>query len=494
MKALVMGGGMSGLAAAINLLDLGYEVSLIEQDSIFGGRASSWLDEDGDMIDNALHVFMPYYVNLLRFFEKMGIAENILWKDSQFYYAQKDGELASLKFADLPAPLHAAYAMGHLLKDFRGIPLWKLATAALPMGLGIGSNLHRIEELDAVSMETFMARYHAEETMKPLMEPAINGLTFTPSYQISAKVMLNWFLKMFVSAKNSRIGFANGGLGEIWVDNCLDYIRKKGGEVALGKAVSAINVADREIESVTVNDTEKYEADLYVSAMSPYSLRRLLPDECYALEYFRDLWWFQYAPSLSIQIWFDRKLTDIDCTFFSNDCVFNTYADLSNVLPHIFEGGSMLEMVISPADPVQGLPDRVVYDLCIEQIKEIFPIAREAEVRKWKVVRERQGVYRAYPGMEKHRPFQRSPYSNFYLTGDYTETHVSSGGMEAAIWTANKTAELIAMDKLGRKVSLNEEYKPYNLLVHFATVQRYVTIALGIICAYKAIKILLRRG
>ncbi|HEY5526067.1 MAG TPA: FAD-dependent oxidoreductase, partial [Candidatus Anoxymicrobiaceae bacterium] len=413
MKVLVMGGGMSGLAAAINLLDLGCEVQLIEADEIFGGRASSWLDEDGDMIDNALHVFMPYYVNLLAFFSKMGIEDNIVWKDSAFYYAQKDGDLACLKFAKLPAPLHVGYAMAYLLKDFRGIPLWKLATAAIPFGLGIGANLHRIDELDEISMETFMARYRAEKTMMPLMRPAIAGLTFTEPYQISAKVMLNWFLKMFVSSKNARIGFANGGLGEIWVDNCLEYIKGKGGQVALGKAVTSINIADREIKSVTVNDGETYEADLYVSAMSPYSLRRLLPDESYGLEYFRDLLSFQMAPSLSIQVWFDKKLTDVDCTFFSNDCVFNTYADLSNVLPHIFKGGTMLEMVISPADAVQGLPDQVIFDLCIEQIKDVFPVAREAEVRKWKVVRERQGVYRASPGMESHRPFQRSPYSNF---------------------------------------------------------------------------------
>ena len=80
-----------------------------------------------------------------------------------------------------------------------------------------------------------------------------------------------------------------------------------------------------------------------------------------------DLWWFQYAPSLSLQVWFDRKLTDVDVTFFYNDCIFNTYADLSNVLPHIFSGGSMFEMVISPADHVQGLPDKVIFS--IEQIK-----------------------------------------------------------------------------------------------------------------------------
>jgi len=39
----------AGLATAINLLDLGIEVELVEADEIFGGRASSWLDEDGDM-------------------------------------------------------------------------------------------------------------------------------------------------------------------------------------------------------------------------------------------------------------------------------------------------------------------------------------------------------------------------------------------------------------------------------------------------------------
>lgn len=488
MKALVMGGGMSGLATAINLLDLGYDIQIIEQDSIFGGRASSWLDEDGDMIDNALHVFMPYYVNLLAFFERMGISGNIVWKDSQFYYAQPGGELACLKFAKLPAPLHAGYAMAYLLKDFRGIPLWKLVTAGVPFGMGILNNLHNIDALDEISMETFMARYGADRALMPLMKPAIAGLTFTEPYQISAKVMLNWFLKMFVSAKNARIGFANGGLGEIWVDSCLNYIKEKGGQVALGKAVTAINVADGRISSVTVNDSEEMTADLYVSAMSPYSLRRVLPDESYDLEYFRDLMFFQYAPSLSIQIWFDRKLTDIDCTFFSNECVFNTYADLSNVLPHIFKGGSMLEMVISPADGVQGLPDDVIFDQCFEQIKEVFPLASDAQVRKWKVVRERQGVYRAYPGMEKHRPFQRSPYHNFYLTGDYTATHVSSGGMEAAIWTANKTAELIAMDKVGRSLSLNSEYKPYNMLVRAAQIGRYINFALAALLGWKILK------
>lgn len=465
MKVIVMGGGMSGLAAAINLLELGLDVTILESDEIFGGRASSWLDEDGDMIDNALHVFMPYYVNLLAFFRKMGIENNIAWKDSKFHFQMPGGKQAVLKFIKIPAPFHALYAMAHLMKDFTEVSRWKLLAGGFPMGLGMFRAITKLDKVDEVSMESFLSRYGSLEGMRPLMEPAINGLTFTPGHGVSAKVMVNWFLKMFVSSENARIGFANGGLGEIWVDNCLDYIRKKGGEALLGKAVTAIELDRGRVKSIEVNGSEKMEADLYVSAMSPYSLRRILPDEAFDLEYFRQLWHFQYAPSLSLQVWFDRKLTDVDVTFMSNDCIFNTYADLSNVLPHIFKGGSMLEMVLSPADHVTGLSDRVIFNIAIEQIKEMFPAAREAEVRKYAVVRARQGVYRPSPGMEKWRPFQRSPIDNMYLTGDYTRTHVSSGGMEAAIWTANKTAELVAADRLGKNISLNIEYEPYEKMV-----------------------------
>jgi len=493
MKALVMGGGMSGLATAINLLDLGLEVEIIEADDMFGGRASSWLDEDGDMIDNALHVFFPYYVNLVNFFKKLDIDKNIIWKNSEFYFAQEDGKEAVLRFGNLPAPLHAAAAYVSLIKAYTGLPKWKMIFTALGMGMGVSRySKAQLEELDDITFGMWAMRVAPKGAFKP-MEPGINGLTFTPSSMISAKVMINWFKKVSGSAETSRVGFANGGLGEIWVGNCLDYIKGKGGTCELGKAVTAIDIVDGKIEGVTVNGSEKRTADIYVSAISPYALSKLLPDESFKLGYFQDLWHFQYAPSMSLQVWFDRKLTDCEVTYFSNDCIFNTYADLSNVLPHIFKGGTMFEMVLSPADHVQGLPDQVIFDIAIEQIKDRFPVAREAVVKKWKVVRERQGVYRPAPCMEAHRPFQRSPYANFYLTGDYTKTHVSSGGMEAAIWNANKVAELIAADKMSTNVSLNKEFEPNEPLMKLMSPKVLGGGLLAVICLALLRKLFKRR-
>lgn len=480
MKALIMGGGMSGLATAVNLLEQGIEVEIIEADEIFGGRANSWLDEDGDMIDNALHVFFPYYVNLINFFKKMGIEKNIIWKDTEFYFAQEGGHQPALKFKNLPAPVHVGLAYMNLIKNYKGIPKWKMLMTTLASSYALGYSEKDLGELDNLSWAEWCMRWAPHGAFKP-MESAIHGLTFTPVWAISAKVMINWFKKVAASAESSRVGFANGGLGEIWVGSCLDYIKKKGGTFETKKRVTAINVKDGKIENVMVNGKEKHTADIYISAMSPFSLRRVIPRELYKYNYFQDLTHFEDSPSLSIQIWFDRKLTDVDVTFFSTDCIFNTYADLGNVLPHIFKGGSMMEMVIAPADANRHLPDEIIFDKTITDIKKLFPVAREAKVKKYRVVRERQGVYRPFPGMEAHRPFQRSPLSNFYLTGDYTKTPVSSGGMEAAIWTANRCSELILQDKLKKNMVLNTEFKPPKAFVPFVRPAMYGGVAAGLV-------------
>jgi uncharacterized protein with NAD-binding domain and iron-sulfur cluster len=145
-------------------------------------------------------------------------------------------------------------------------------------------------------------------------------------------------------------------------------------------------------------------------------------------------------------------------------------------------------MVIAPADAVRFLPDEVIYEKAIEDIKRLFPAARNARVKKYRVVRERQGVYRPLPGMEKHRPYQRTPYPNLYLTGDYTKTHVSSGGMEAAIWTANHCSELIIMDKLNKSLEFNVEFAPPKGLTPLLRPSMYAGVLLAVMAGAKIIK------
>jgi len=483
MKALIMGGGMSGLATAVNLIDLGLEVELVEADEIFGGRASSWLDEDGDQIENALHVFLSYYINLMDFFKKLGVYDRLSWTKPELLMCQDDGDHAFMRYADLPAPLHMLAASLNVMKNYRGVPKWHILFSGISLAAILGKSPEEMDELDGLSWAEWVYRRGPKGAFD-FLNGGLRGLTFTEPYALSAKVFGNWMRKVAAGYEYTRYAYANGGLGEIWVGNCLEYIRSGGGKCETNKTVTDIKIENDRIVEVTLNGTEKRTADIYISAMQAYPLRTLLPASSYALPYFQDLCYFHNAPSLSIQIWLDKQVTDRKEIHTAAPCTWNCMTDLSLVSPQIFKGGSMLECVIAPADDIQLMPDDIIFEKSLADIRRILPEARSATVKKYKIVRERQGVYRAFPGMEKHRPNQRSPYGNFYLTGDWTRTPVSSGGMEAAVWTANRCTEIIAQDKLNKTITLNKEFKIEGGFISFLRyIKPMAMAALAVACA-----------
>ncbi len=85
------------------------------------------------------------------FFNKMGIEKNILWKQPEFYYMQEGGKEAVLRFANLPAPFHAAVAFANLLKSYTGIPKWKLLFTAAGMGGAVLYSNRKLEQLDDIT-------------------------------------------------------------------------------------------------------------------------------------------------------------------------------------------------------------------------------------------------------------------------------------------------------------------------------------------------------
>jgi hypothetical protein len=67
--------------------------------------------------------------------------------------------------------------------------------------------------------------------------------------------------------------------------------------------------------------------------------------------------------------------------------------------------------------------------------------------------------------------------------------------MEAATWTANHCAELIAADKLGKTISLNEDFNPdRGLMPYIKPAMRYGPPLLGALAAWKIARRLIRAG
>lgn len=111
-RIAVVGGGWSGLAAALTLTDAGCAVTLIEAAPQLGGRARRVELELGDRrfpLDNGQHLLIGAYRDTLALMQRVGVDPDAAFLRLPFTLRYPDG--FALQAARLPAPLHLASAL-----------------------------------------------------------------------------------------------------------------------------------------------------------------------------------------------------------------------------------------------------------------------------------------------------------------------------------------------------------------------------------------------
>src|SRR3984885_12727341 len=105
-EIIVAGGGLAGLAATAALCSAGHSVKLFEARPFLGGRATSY-EIDSEFIDNCQHILLRCCVNLLDFYRRLGVEQDIAFS-SEFTFIEPGGRRSVLRSGVLPAPAHFA--------------------------------------------------------------------------------------------------------------------------------------------------------------------------------------------------------------------------------------------------------------------------------------------------------------------------------------------------------------------------------------------------
>ena len=101
-KVAIAGGGLAGLAAACALSDAGFRVTLFEKRPFLGGRASSWEHPGtGEVVDNCQHVLFRVCTNLIEFYQRIGVANQIRWYD-EMTFIEPGGRTSIMKSSLAP--------------------------------------------------------------------------------------------------------------------------------------------------------------------------------------------------------------------------------------------------------------------------------------------------------------------------------------------------------------------------------------------------------
>src|SRR5205823_7996836 len=105
-RAVVVGGGLAGMTAAVSLADAGVAVTVLEARKWLGGATSSFA-RDGLTVDTGQHVFLRCCTAYRGFLDRLGVSDLVRLQPRMDIPVLAPGRPpARLRRGRLPAPLH----------------------------------------------------------------------------------------------------------------------------------------------------------------------------------------------------------------------------------------------------------------------------------------------------------------------------------------------------------------------------------------------------
>ncbi len=441
---IIIGGGIAGLAAAIRLAEQGYKIKLIEKRPVLGGRASSFTDPDtGDPVDNCQHVLMKCCTNLLDFYRRLGVANHIHWFN-RFHFIGKDNEISEIYASPLPAPFH-------LMPSFL-----KFSALNYRDKLGIAYGLFCMQsqdetlhpELDTITIDQWLREHYQTDRAidtfwRPTLVSALNEEIEISSAKYAFKLFRLGFLK---DTTAYQMGVPSIRLSELYSEPSIQFLNRHEGEVISKKSVTEICFEENQVTGVRLTEGTMMTGDYYISAVPFDILLNILPKQIIEKEtYFTNLKKLNVSPITGIHLWFDRSVTPLDHASIPYRTIQWMFNKTKN-----FEMGkssannpSYLGLVVSASKTLMDKSRDEIVKLVLEEVHETFPESRKANLVKSIVIKEPKATFSPYPGCDSYRPDSTSPFSNFYVAGDWTKTDWP-GTMESAVISGYRCAEEIS--------------------------------------------------
>jgi zeta-carotene desaturase len=473
MRVAIVGAGLAGMATAVELVDAGHEVEIFESRPFVGGKVGSWVDPDGNHIEMGLHVFFGCYYNLFALMQKVGAIENLRLKEHIHTFVNRGGQTGALDFRFITgAPfngLKAFFTTSQLSLQDKAQNAIALGTSPIVRGLvDFDGAMQAIRALDKISFADWFRKHGGSNgSLKRMWNPIAYALGFIDTENISARCMLTIFQFFAAKTEASVLRMLEGSPHEYLHKPIIDYLEARGATIHTRRGVRQVlfegEGTQTQVTGLVVAQGEQAEtitADAYVCACDVPGVQRLLPAEWRQWSEFDNIYKLDTVPVATVQLRFDGWVTELhnsaerqqldhaagmDNLLYTPDADFSCFADMALTSPGDYyrEGqGSLLQVVLTPGDPFIKQNNEAIAQHVLKQVHDLFPSSRELNMTWYSVVKLAQSLYREAPGMDPYRPPQKTPISNFFLAGSYTQQDYIDS-MEGATLSGRQAAQAI---------------------------------------------------
>ena len=391
MRVAVVGGGLAGLTAALDLLDAGADVTLYEARPTLGGAVQTLPEREGDPQpppDNGQHIALGCFTEYLRFLDRVGERESVLRTRLALPVIDERSRTSSI------APLTLLFYRHLPLRDRLQLPLVLARLRNAEAHGTFGDVLRRAGASDA-SIDRFWDVF---------IRPALN----LPTDEVDGEAGL-------FTVRTALLG-PRGNSDLVLPLKPLGWMHGDAAGRALGERVRL----DAKVDSL-----DELDADAIVVATPPRESARLLDEGAPTLE---------DSPIVSVHLWFDRQLLRTPlAALLGSDAhwVFDRGA-LTGERP---ERGQYLTVVSSGVPELLEIRGKALVDMIASQLTQRLGAG---ELLWSRVSREPYATIALRPGTQRLGAETR--HAHVVRAGAWTDTGWPAT-MESAVRSGRRAAQ-----------------------------------------------------
>ena len=408
----IVGAGLAGLSAAVRLAGRGRKVAVYEAAGQAGGRCRSYYDAGfGSVIDNGNHLLLSGNDAAMGYLALIGGADKL----------QGPGR-AEFAFADLGTGEHWTLSMDEGLW-----PSWLFDPARRVPGTTPADYLGALPLMWAGRGKTVTDVIRGDgELYKRLWEPLFLAALNTDPREGSARLAGAVMRKTLAKGGAACHPLVAEGLSAAFIEPALAYIGARGGSVAFGRRLRAIDFARGRAAALDFGDGKiaVEEGDTVILAVPPWVAQTLVPG-LDAPDEFRSIVNAHYRIELPASI---PAIQGV----------------IGGTVEWIFAFPGRISITISGADRLIGLPRE---ELAAKLWSEIAGVTGlPVDLPPWQIVNEKRATMVATPAQDAKRPACKTGWRNFFLAGDWTQTGLP-GTIEGAVLSGERAALLATRAK-----------------------------------------------
>ena len=393
MTTLVIGGGWSGLAVAVTLIQQGHSVHLVESAKQFGGRARN-VTWQGKMVDNGQHIMIGAYDHMLAMMQLIGVNTEHVFNRLPIDISMHNPSYSTLELSGqsrLPLP-------------------WSLALKFVKIsGLNILKSLVTLQkdiprllaDEDITVLEWLLDAKQPERLIEQLWQPLCLATLNTQVHRASAHVLAIVLRdSLGQDEPTADLLIPTQPLGTLFPHAAVEFIRQKGGKISKQTRIAEIVIEEGQISGAITTSGQFIDSENIILATGPD----------------------QTAQLLTAHMRFPRP-TQMPIT-----TVYLQYP-------------GMIAVVISSDGPHEKMSKEALVQHVCAEVHQLLPDFPE-KANEGFVIREKRATFECTVENHRSRPECQTAIPGLWLTGDYIANDYPAT-LEGAIRNGEHCADLL---------------------------------------------------